>query len=168
VILERQEGEPFGLSICGPTSVEDESAGIFVASLADNSVAGRTDLLSVGDQIVRINKHNVRLATVEDAMSLMKQSGNTMTLTIASNVEGFAQYRDDIHEVTSEVRKVQLVSSSCDYGFTLIGGVEHGTDVFVTVIHAGGVAEEDGRLLVGDQLLTVNEVEVDGMLLEQV
>ena len=161
------DGGSLGLTICGPTTIEDESAGVFVASLADGSPASTCGSIMVGDQIVRINEHDVRLATVEDALSLLKQSGNEVSITLATNTEGFAQYRNDIHQVAIEIRSIVLNSPACDFGFTLVGGADQQSDVFFGVVHAGGVAEKDGRLLVGDQLVAINQVEVDGMLLEQ-
>ena len=126
ITLTRDDAaKPWGLSICGPQDATDESAGVFVGTMAPHGVAFADGRVAVGDQLLKVNAHDVRLANVEDVMNLLIDSGNTVTLSLASNSEGFAQYRDDIAQVHQDVRSVVVdCTSSPGAGVSVVGGAE--------------------------------------------
>ncbi len=51
-----------------------------------------------------------------------------------------------------------LPMTAMGFGFTLIGGDKKGEPIRIGHIEKGGVAEKDGRLMVGDALVKVNKI----------
>lgn len=60
--------------------------------------------------MLRINQHDVRIATIGDATKLLHATGATVKLAVATNLEGFAQYSQEV--IT--VRCYLLKGSVCD------------------------------------------------------
>ncbi|XP_048526145.1 disks large 1 tumor suppressor protein isoform X5 [Dendroctonus ponderosae] len=60
-------------------------------------------------------------------------------------------------DITREVRTVTLQKSSTGLGFNIVGG-EDGEGIFVSFILAGGPADLSGELKRGDQIISVNGV----------
>uniref|UniRef100_A0A668TTT5 Discs, large homolog 2 (Drosophila) n=1 Tax=Oreochromis aureus TaxID=47969 RepID=A0A668TTT5_OREAU len=65
-----------------------------------------------------------------------------------------------------EPRKVVLHKSSTGLGFNIVGG-EDGEGIFVSFILAGGPADLSGELRRGDQILSVNGIDLQGATHEQ-
>ncbi|XP_064638199.1 disks large 1 tumor suppressor protein-like isoform X5 [Lineus longissimus] len=62
-------------------------------------------------------------------------------------------------DIPREPRKIVLKKASTGLGFNIVGG-EDGEGIFVSFILAGGPADLSGELHRGDQLLTVNHVDL--------
>ncbi|XP_005450554.1 disks large homolog 2 isoform X5 [Oreochromis niloticus] len=69
-------------------------------------------------------------------------------------------------DITREPRKVVLHKSSTGLGFNIVGG-EDGEGIFVSFILAGGPADLSGELRRGDQILSVNGIDLQGATHEQ-
>ncbi|EHB13023.1 Disks large-like protein 2 [Heterocephalus glaber] len=69
-------------------------------------------------------------------------------------------------EMTREPRKVVLHKGSTGLGFNIVGG-EDGEGIFVSFILAGGPADLSGELQRGDQILSVNGIDLRGASHEQ-
>ncbi|XP_034745408.1 disks large homolog 2 isoform X38 [Etheostoma cragini] len=69
-------------------------------------------------------------------------------------------------DVTREPRKVVLHKGSTGLGFNIVGG-EDGEGIFVSFILAGGPADLSGELRRGDQILSVNGIDLRGATHEQ-
>lgn len=54
----------------------------------------------MGDQLLRVNQHDVRLATVSDTTHLLQSTGASVSLALAANPEGFAQYSQEVAAVS--------------------------------------------------------------------
>uniref|UniRef100_A0A8C1KUK2 Discs, large homolog 2 (Drosophila) n=1 Tax=Cyprinus carpio TaxID=7962 RepID=A0A8C1KUK2_CYPCA len=67
---------------------------------------------------------------------------------------------------TSEHRKIVLHKGSTGLGFNIVGG-EDGEGIFVSFILAGGPADLSGELRRGDQILSVNGIDLRGATHEQ-
>uniref|UniRef100_A0A3B3CFN2 Discs, large homolog 2 (Drosophila) n=1 Tax=Oryzias melastigma TaxID=30732 RepID=A0A3B3CFN2_ORYME len=67
---------------------------------------------------------------------------------------------------SSEPRKVVLHKGSTGLGFNIVGG-EDGEGIFVSFILAGGPADLSGELRRGDQILSVNGIDLRGATHEQ-
>uniref|UniRef100_A0A671XHK3 Discs, large homolog 2 (Drosophila) n=1 Tax=Sparus aurata TaxID=8175 RepID=A0A671XHK3_SPAAU len=67
---------------------------------------------------------------------------------------------------TREPRKVVLHKGSTGLGFNIVGG-EDGEGIFVSFILAGGPADLSGELRRGDQILSVNGIDLRGATHEQ-
>ncbi|XP_062414221.1 disks large homolog 2 isoform X2 [Pungitius pungitius] len=69
-------------------------------------------------------------------------------------------------DFTREPRKVMLQKGSTGLGFNIVGG-EDGEGIFVSFILAGGPADLSGELRRGDQILSVNGIDLRGATHEQ-
>uniref|UniRef100_A0A4W6DB94 Discs, large homolog 2 (Drosophila) n=1 Tax=Lates calcarifer TaxID=8187 RepID=A0A4W6DB94_LATCA len=69
-------------------------------------------------------------------------------------------------DVTREPRKVVLHKGATGLGFNIVGG-EDGEGIFVSFILAGGPADLSGELRRGDQILSVNGIDLRGATHEQ-
>ncbi|XP_070838413.1 disks large homolog 2 isoform X31 [Chaetodon auriga] len=69
-------------------------------------------------------------------------------------------------DITREPRKVVLHKGSTGLGFNIVGG-EDGEGIFVSFILAGGPADLSGELRRGDQILSVNGIDLRGATHEQ-
>ncbi|XP_075054745.1 disks large homolog 2 isoform X3 [Mixophyes fleayi] len=69
-------------------------------------------------------------------------------------------------EISREPRKVILHKGSTGLGFNIVGG-EDGEGIFISFILAGGPADLSGELQRGDQILSVNGIDLRGASHEQ-
>ncbi|XP_035242211.1 disks large homolog 2-like isoform X7 [Anguilla anguilla] len=69
-------------------------------------------------------------------------------------------------EITREPRKIVLHKGTTGLGFNIVGG-EDGEGIFVSFILAGGPADLSGELRRGDQILSVNGIDLRGATHEQ-
>ncbi|KFU94734.1 Disks large 2, partial [Chaetura pelagica] len=69
-------------------------------------------------------------------------------------------------DYTREPRKIILHKGSTGLGFNIVGG-EDGEGIFVSFILAGGPADLSGELQRGDQILSVNGIDLRGATHEQ-
>ncbi|XP_056417350.1 disks large homolog 2 isoform X14 [Hyla sarda] len=69
-------------------------------------------------------------------------------------------------EISREPRKVILHKGSTGLGFNIVGG-EDGEGIFISFILAGGPADLSGELQRGDQIISVNGIDLRGATHEQ-
>ncbi|RXM95454.1 Disks large-like 2 [Acipenser ruthenus] len=69
-------------------------------------------------------------------------------------------------DINREPRKIVLHKGSTGLGFNIVGG-EDGEGIFVSFILAGGPADLSGELRRGDQILSVNGIDLRGATHEQ-
>ncbi|XP_041438789.1 disks large homolog 2 isoform X5 [Xenopus laevis] len=69
-------------------------------------------------------------------------------------------------EISREPRKVVLHKGSTGLGFNIVGG-EDGEGIFISFILAGGPADLSGELQRGDQIISVNGIDLRGASHEQ-
>ena len=62
---------------------------------------------------------------------------------------------------------IELPVTEEGLGFNILGGRKQNTPIYISKIFPGGVADRYGGLKRGDQLLSVNDVSVDGELHEK-
>ncbi|XP_045895031.1 disks large homolog 2 isoform X13 [Micropterus dolomieu] len=80
--------------------------------------------------------------------------------------DGESHRFDSQHFQLREPRKVVLHKGSTGLGFNIVGG-EDGEGIFVSFILAGGPADLSGELRRGDQILSVNGIDLRGATHEQ-
>ncbi|XP_072302949.1 disks large homolog 2 isoform X12 [Eucyclogobius newberryi] len=83
-----------------------------------------------------------------------------------SSLDDGDSHRFDSHFQLREPRKVVLHKGSTGLGFNIVGG-EDGEGIFVSFILAGGPADLSGELRRGDQILSVNGIDLRGATHEQ-
>uniref|UniRef100_A0A8D0HJN6 PATJ crumbs cell polarity complex component n=1 Tax=Sphenodon punctatus TaxID=8508 RepID=A0A8D0HJN6_SPHPU len=147
MIIEISKGRSgLGLSIVGgkdtPLVIYEEGA------------AARDGRLWAGDQILEVNGIDLRNATHEEAITALRQTPQKVQLVV---------YRDEAHykdEENLEIFHVDLQKKSGrGLGLSIVGK-RNGSGVFISDIVKGGAADLDGRLIQGDQILSVNGEDV--------
>ncbi|ROI16075.1 Multiple PDZ domain protein, partial [Anabarilius grahami] len=147
-----------GLSIVGGCNT---LLGVIVIhEVNKDGAAHRDGRLWAGDHILEVNGIDLRMATHEEALSVLRLSPQRVRLCI---------YRDPVTENHSthtlqnhtpeDMWDLFSVELNCKPGQALglcIVGKRNDTGIFVSEITRGGVADLDGRLLLGDQILSVN------------
>ncbi|XP_050404710.1 disks large 1 tumor suppressor protein isoform X4 [Patella vulgata] len=162
--------------------------GIFVTKLIEGGAAEQDGRVAVGDRLIAVNEVNLEDVTHEVAVQALKATQDVVHLTIAKpsymqdadssftgqhNEQAIVantnnSYRNtptppakvlEQEEPTREPRKITLKKGSTGLGFNIVGG-EDGEGIFVSFILAGGPADLSGELRRGDQIISVNEVDL--------
>ncbi|KAM9358457.1 inaD-like protein [Symphorus nematophorus] len=137
-----------GLSIVGGRDTQLDA--IVIHEVYEEGAAARDGRLWAGDQILEVNGVDLRGASHEEAIAALRQTPAKVRLTVLRDE---AQYRD---EENLDVFKVELQKKSGrGLGLSIVGK-RSGSGVFISEVVRGGAAELDGRLMQGDQILSVN------------
>ncbi|KAF2983068.1 hypothetical protein EK904_011729 [Melospiza melodia maxima] len=101
-----------------------------------------------------VNGIDLRNATHDEAINVLRQTPQKVRLTVYRDE---AQYKEeDMYDVLNiELQK----KPGKGLGLSIVGK-RNDTGVFVSDIVKGGIADTDGRLMQGDQILTVNGEDV--------
>ncbi len=83
-----------------------------------------------------------------------------------SAVSDSSKHMNDIMTEWVQIQSLELVNDGTGLGFGIIGARTSG--VIVKTILAGGVADRDGRLISGDHILQIGDVNLHDMVSEQV
>ncbi|KAK2835075.1 hypothetical protein Q5P01_015559 [Channa striata] len=148
-VLEICKGRSgLGLSIVGGRDTQLDA--IVIHEVYEEGAAARDGRLWAGDQILEVNSVDLRGASHEEAIAALRQTPAKVRLTVLRDE---AQYRD---EENLDVFKVELQKKSGrGLGLSIVGK-RSGSGVFISEVVRGGAAELDGRLMQGDQILSVN------------
>ncbi|XP_038554578.1 inaD-like protein isoform X2 [Micropterus salmoides] len=137
-----------GLSIVGGRDTQLDA--IVIHEVYEEGAAARDGRLWAGDQILEVNGVDLRGASHEEAIAALRQTPAKVRMTVLRDE---AQYRD---EENLDVFKVELQKKSGrGLGLSIVGK-RSGSGVFISEVVRGGAAELDGRLMQGDQILSVN------------
>ncbi|XP_032152709.1 inaD-like protein isoform X8 [Sapajus apella] len=149
MIIEISKGRSgLGLSIVG--GKDTPLNAIVIHEVYEEGAAARDGRLWAGDQILEVNGVDLRNSSHEEAITALRQTPQKVRLVV---------YRDEAHyrdEENLEVFPVDL-QKKAGRGLGLsIAGKRNGSGVFISDIVKGGAADLDGRLIQGDQILSVN------------
>ncbi|XP_069718044.1 inaD-like protein [Phaenicophaeus curvirostris] len=137
-----------GLSIVGGKDTPLDA--IVIHEVYEEGAAARDGRLWAGDQILEVNGIDLRNASHEEAITALRQTPQKVQLVV---------YRDEAHYKDEENLEVFYVDIQKKTGRGLglsIAGKRNGSGVFISDIVKGGAADLDGRLIQGDQILSVN------------
>ncbi|KAM6230457.1 multiple PDZ domain protein [Porphyrio hochstetteri] len=151
--IEISKGQSgLGLSIVG--GIDTLLAAIIIHEIHEEGAAYKDGRLWAGDQVLEVNGIDLRNATHDEAINVLRWTPQNVRLTVYRDE---AQYKeDDKYDVLNiELQKKPGKS----LGLSIVGK-RNGTGVFVSDIVKGGIADTDGRLMQGDQILTVNGEDV--------
>eukprot|EP00051_Salpingoeca_urceolata_P029687 m.490680 g.490680 ORF g.490680 m.490680 type:complete len:1184 (+) comp28474_c0_seq1:274-3825(+) len=148
-----------GFSIAGGTDdrVEESDTAIYVTNVLPGGAADQDGRLCIGDRILKVNGVSVINVTHDQAVrALLQPAGNVCRLTVSRLPE---------HQ---EIEEINFPRGPKGLGFSIAGGIDHPVEeddnsVYVTSVIEGGAAALDGRLRVGDKLLTVNGQNVENV-----
>ncbi|XP_028345133.1 inaD-like protein isoform X8 [Physeter macrocephalus] len=137
-----------GLSIVGGKDTPLDA--IVIHEVYEEGAAARDGRLWAGDQILEVNGIDLRSASHEEAITALRQTPQKVRLVV---------YRDEAHyrdEENLEIFPVDLQKKAGrGLGLSIVGK-RNGSGVFISDIVKGGAADLDGRLIQGDQILSVN------------
>ncbi|XP_077005576.1 inaD-like protein isoform X2 [Tamandua tetradactyla] len=149
MIIEISKGRSgLGLSIVGGKDTPLDA--IVIHEVYEEGAAARDGRLWAGDQILEVNGIDLRSASHEEAITALRQTPQKVRLVV---------YRDEAHyrdEENLEMFPVDLQKKAGrGLGLSIVGK-RNGSGVFISDIVKGGAADLDGRLIQGDQILSVN------------
>ncbi|RWS15874.1 patj-like protein [Dinothrombium tinctorium] len=188
--LYKTEGSNLGFSVVGLSSESKGDLGIFVESIARNSIAARDGRLQEGDQILAIDgqlldsdiSHKKAIEILQVANGIVeivvargpiidesnktRKSRQSEQSTVLSESSENKPSEMVLTTEWAQVEAIDLVNDGTGLGFGIIGG--RSTGVVVKTILPGGVSDRDGRLQSGDHILQIGDVNLRGMSSEQV
>ncbi|XP_012494786.1 PREDICTED: inaD-like protein [Propithecus coquereli] len=149
MIIEISKGRSgLGLSIVGGKDTPLDA--IVIHEVYEEGAAARDGRLWAGDQILEVNGIDLRSSSHEEAITALRQTPQQVRLVV---------YRDEAHyrdEENLEIFPVDLQKKAGrGLGLSIVGK-RNGSGVFISDIVKGGAADLDGRLIQGDQILSVN------------
>jgi len=140
-----EEGKPMGLGLSIVGGSDTLLGAIFIHEVYEAGAAHKDGRLRPGDQILEVMKEDLRNVTHSFALHALRQTPNRVRLVI---------HRED--DEIYEQMDVELVKKR-DRGLGLsIVGKKSGPGVFISEVVKGGAADIDGRLVQGDQIISVN------------
>uniref|UniRef100_A0A5S6R0M0 PDZ domain-containing protein n=1 Tax=Trichuris muris TaxID=70415 RepID=A0A5S6R0M0_TRIMR len=179
-ITVRRNDQGLGLSVAGglgSTPYKDNDASIFISKVVEGGAADLAGL-KVGDKVLSVNGRSVVNIEHSRAVEIMKLAGALVHLNLfrdeSSTPAGLPSTNDSplSQEVERRMEKaVETVSTtikreSSGLGFSVAGGkgsnLNAGDDsIFISRITPGGPADRDGKLKVGDKVLSINGVNMN-------
>ncbi|CAG5133714.1 unnamed protein product, partial [Candidula unifasciata] len=147
--IEIEKGKTgLGLSIVGGS--DTLLGAIIIHEVYEDGAAARDGRLWAGDQILEVNGEDLTDATHNRALQVLRQTPAVVKMAV---------YRDEsqVHEEDIlDVFTVELVKRpGKGLGLSIVGK-KSDVGIYISDIVKGGVAEADGRLMQGDQILAVN------------
>ncbi|XP_026054157.1 inaD-like protein isoform X2 [Carassius auratus] len=148
-VIEISKGRSgLGLSIVGGKDTQLDA--IVIHEVYEEGAAARDGRLWAGDQILEVNGVDLRSVDHEDAIAALRQTPAKVRLTVLRDE---AQYRD---EENLDMFRVELQKrTGRGLGLSIVGK-RNGKGVFISDVVKGGAADLDGRLMQGDQILSVD------------
>ncbi|XP_042899974.1 disks large homolog 1 isoform X3 [Parasteatoda tepidariorum] len=163
ITLERG-GAGLGFSIAGGTDnphVGDDPS-IYITKLIQGGAAAADGRLQVNDIILKVNDVDLIEIPHSIAVDALKRAGNMVHLLVKR------------HRMNSSsgLEYIELIKGNKGLGFSIAGGIgnQHvpsDNGIFVTKIMEGGAAHTDGRLEVGDKLISVGETNLENCTHEE-
>ncbi|KAM6909367.1 multiple PDZ domain protein [Xenentodon cancila] len=137
-----------GLSMVG--GCDTLLGAIIIHEVYEEGAASKDGRLWAGDQILEVNGIDLRAASHDEAINVLRQTPQRVRLTIYRDE---TQYKEEDlwDSFTVELNK----KPGQGLGLSIVGR-RNDTGVFVSDIVKGGLVDADGRLMQGDQILSVN------------
>uniref|UniRef100_A0A8C4ZBX6 Discs, large homolog 4a (Drosophila) n=1 Tax=Gadus morhua TaxID=8049 RepID=A0A8C4ZBX6_GADMO len=165
-----------GFSIAGGVGNQHVAGdnSIYVTKIIEGGAAHRDGRLQIRDRILAVNSMNLEEVLHEDAVTALKNTSEVVYLKVATPTP-----HTHTHTHTQTYKKQSMCTCAClcvcvccreprrvcvqrgssGLGFNIVGG-EDGEGIFISFILAGGPADLSGELRRGDQILTVNGVDL--------
>ncbi|XP_040886624.1 multiple PDZ domain protein isoform X2 [Toxotes jaculatrix] len=146
-----------GLSIVG--GCDTLLGAIIIHEVYEEGAASKDGRLWAGDQILEVNGIDLRAASHDEAINVLRQTPQRVRLTVYRDE---AQYKEEDlwDSFTVELHK----KPGQGLGLSIVGrrsrDQRNDTGVFVSDIVKEGLVDTDGRLMQGDQILSVNGEDV--------
>ncbi|GFO19020.1 multiple pdz domain protein, partial [Plakobranchus ocellatus] len=147
--IEIEKGKTgLGLSIVGGS--DTLLGAIIIHEVYEDGAAARDGRLWAGDQILEVNSEDLTEATHNRALQVLRQTPPIVRMAVYRD-EGQVREEDILDVFTVELVK----RPGKGLGLSIVGK-KSDVGIYISDIVKGGVAEADGRLMQGDQILAVN------------
>ena len=137
-------------------SCDTQLHAIIIHDIYENWAAFKDKRLHIGDQILKVNNMDLKSVTHDEALNILRrQTTEYIQMLIYRNYETL-----DDEEDKFDVFQVDLYKKfGKGLGVSIVGRRD-GFGVFISHIIEGGCAAKDGRLMIGDLILEVNEQDI--------
>ncbi|KHJ41684.1 PDZ/DHR/GLGF domain protein [Trichuris suis] len=181
-ITVRRNDQGLGLSVAGglgSTPYKDNDPSVFISKVVEGGAADLAGL-KVGDKLLSVNGRSVVNIEHSKAVEIMKLAGGLVQLNLCRDEATIPttglSLTTDHHSPPQDVERrmekaVETVSTtikreSSGLGFSVAGGKGSNTNagddsIFISRITPGGPADRDGKLRVGDKVLSINGVNMN-------
>uniref|UniRef100_A0AAF5DNK2 C2H2-type domain-containing protein n=1 Tax=Strongyloides stercoralis TaxID=6248 RepID=A0AAF5DNK2_STRER len=158
-----KDGKGLGLSIVGGS---DTVLGtVVIHEVYTDGAAAMDGRLKPGDQVLEVNDISLRGVSHDHAISLLRRTPSRVRLLIYRDVNLQHSLLDPTQ--IYNIFNVELTKKpGRGLGISIVGR-KNEPGVYVSEIVAGGAAEQDGRLMQGDQILAVNNQDVTSLMQEE-
>ncbi|XP_062913850.1 glutamate receptor-interacting protein 1 isoform X3 [Mobula hypostoma] len=160
VELMKKEGSTLGLTVSGGIDKEGKPR---VSNLRPGGIAARSDQLNIGDYIKSVNGINLTKFRHDEIISLLKNVGERVVLEVEYELPPVSVQGSGIILKTVEVT---LHKEGNTFGFVIRGGSHEDRNrsrpIVITCVRAGGPADREGTIKVGDRLLSVDGIRLFG------
>lgn len=144
--------QALGVQIIGGSDTLLKS--VFVFEIYNEGAAAKDGRLAVGDQILEANNEDFSTATHVQALQILRRPSPTLRMVVLREKSAFQE-----DELCDSVAVELTKKPGKGLGLSIVSK-RNGTGILITDIIKGGAAEMDGRLLVGDEVVTVNGEDV--------
>ncbi|KAK0399663.1 hypothetical protein QR680_003151 [Steinernema hermaphroditum] len=160
VVLNRPPGTQLGLGVAGGA---DRPYSPTITYLRPGFFAHRCDQLQVGERIRSVNGIAVGELNHDQVLTVLRSAGDRVQLEIEYDLNDgcFSRPQNTMNKCTD----ITLEKEGGSFGLTLRGGA-FGPDhtksrpITVTNIRVGGPAHREGRLRIGDRIISINGIDV--------
>ncbi|XP_023214867.1 multiple PDZ domain protein-like [Centruroides sculpturatus] len=137
-----------GLSIIG--GFDTPLGVVMIHEIYPDGAAAVDGRLIPGDQIMEVNGEDLRTAKHDQAITALRQTPPVVRMVVYR--EAGLNHEDDLYDILEvELHK----KSGRGLGLSIVGR-KNGPGVFISEVVKGGIAEANGQLMQGDQILEVN------------
>uniref|UniRef100_A0A8C2DZG1 Membrane-associated guanylate kinase, WW and PDZ domain-containing protein 3 n=1 Tax=Cyprinus carpio TaxID=7962 RepID=A0A8C2DZG1_CYPCA len=175
ITLHRKDNEGFGFVIL--TSKSKPPPGVIphkIGRIIKGSPTDRCGLLNVGDRISAVNSQSIVELSHNDIVQLIKDAGNSVTLTVVpedeykgppSGASSAKQSPAPQHKFlrSTQDERCKLERGPRGFGFSLRGGTEYNMGLYILRLAEDGPALQDSRIHVGDQVVEINGEQTQGI-----
>ncbi|XP_078575731.1 multiple PDZ domain protein-like [Branchiostoma floridae x Branchiostoma japonicum] len=148
-VIDIEKGKTgLGLSIVGGS--DTLLGAIIIHEVYEEGAAAKDSRLWAGDQILEVNGEDLRNATHDHAINVLRQTPSRVRLIVFRDENQYKE--EDLYDVFSVELEKRIGKG---LGLSIVGR-RNDVGVFISDVVKGGVAEQDGRLMQGDQILSVN------------
>ncbi|CDW54746.1 PDZ and LRR 8 domain containing protein [Trichuris trichiura] len=184
-ITVRRNDQGLGLSVAGglgSTPYKDNDPSVFISKVVEGGAADLAGL-KVGDKLLSVNGRSVVNIEHSKAVEIMKLAGGLVQLNLCRDeaplpTSGLSLTTDhhspplpqDVErrmEKAVETVSTTIKRESSGLGFSVAGGKGSNSNaggddsIFISRITPGGPADRDGKLRVGDKVLSINGVNMN-------
>ncbi|KTG23154.1 hypothetical protein cypCar_00037484, partial [Cyprinus carpio] len=172
------DGTGLGFGIVG-----GKTTGVIVKTILPGGIADQDGRLRSGDHVLRIGDTDLFGLSSEQVAQVLKQCGNRVRLLISRGTADDAtpapvtlptvteQQGLEEEEQEQDAFDVSLMKNAQGLGITIAGYVGDKTSepsgIFVKSISRDSAVEQDGRIHVGDQIIAVDSVNIQGYTNQQ-